>query len=140
MKTQQEVLTELYLALKATREVYSLKDFAAKTGIEYTSLTKAKKSGKVNFSKGMQAKILKAFQQVNPRFLQKGEGNVFLPKEQVHIVTAEGSISIAGNNNNNKTDSAIALEALRALTNEQELHKQANAQITTLLDIIKNKS
>ena len=138
MKTQQEVLDELYLALKANREVHSLKDMAEKAAISYDSLWRATRTGVVNLSKKMQEKILRAFPMVNPRFLQKGEGGVFIPKEQMQIMGGEGNINIASHNNN-RNDNEALMQALKVASKAQELNEQANSNLATLLQILKDK-
>ena len=134
MKTQQEILQGVYKALKITKEVYNRKDLAAKTGIDYTNLITAMQNDRVNFSQGMQRKILRAFPQVNPAFLQKGEGDILISATQLqNLKTEENTRSETERQNE------VVLKALEVASKAQELNEQSNKNLATLLDIMKNK-
>ena len=126
-------LENVYAALNSQGVVGHKKEFADKTGINYSNLSK--QFGTDHYTLKTVNKICKRFPQVSRDYLLTGEGTPL-------VNASYGTMIINGENNNqsiNTAESELVLKALQVAERAQAITEQTNENLTIALQLLKTK-
>ena len=120
-----ERVSEVFKYLKTNRKVTSQKDFAKIIGSDEATVSNILRQ-KLDVPNNFLAKISKAFPQINPQWLQTGEGEMVVEvKKQVYY----------GGDENPMPDETVASFVKLLIMKEESLQK-SQSQIDSLIELV----
>ena len=120
-----ERVSEVFKYLKTNRKVTSQKDFAKIIGSDEATVSNIFRQ-KLDVPNNFLAKISKAFPQINPQWLQTGEGEMVVEvKKQVYY----------GGDENPMPDETVASFVKLLIMKEESLQK-SQSQIDSLIELV----
>lgn len=133
MDTKQDILINIYNKLRFAGIVLSRKDFAEKLEYNYTCISSAFGGSERYLNNKFFAKIIKTFPQVNPKYVEEGEGDVLINLDiPVYRETKEVKVDME------MLEKMVALIEKQNERTERALEQTDKAleQVNKLIDII----